>query len=129
VNACSRSPDGAVLATGDDCGRVNLFRFPCPQPLATSSQSIGHSAHVTNVSFSPATEKTKERLLSAGGADQCVFQWKYRYHRDAADDQGSGQVAHGAGAVDEEELPFFNRQKEGEEDGALAVKPFMNAVL
>lgn len=30
VNACSRSPDGNVLATGDDCGRVNLFRFPCP---------------------------------------------------------------------------------------------------
>lgn len=36
VNACARSPDGAVVATGDDCGRVNLFRFPCPEPHATS---------------------------------------------------------------------------------------------
>ena len=30
VNACARSPDGAVVATGDDFGRVNLYRFPCP---------------------------------------------------------------------------------------------------
>ena len=69
VNACARSPDGAVLATGDDCGRVNLFRFPCPQAHATSSQAIGHSAQVTNVGFSQATENTGERLLSSGGAD------------------------------------------------------------
>ena len=53
VNACSRSPDGAVLATADDAGRVNLYRYPCPVENATSCQSIGHSAHVTNVSFSP----------------------------------------------------------------------------
>jgi hypothetical protein len=58
---------------------------------------------VTNVSFSQATESTGERLLSSGGADQCVFQWKYRYHRDAADDQGSGQVAGGAGVSNEEQ--------------------------
>jgi len=73
VNACSRSPDGGVVATGDDAGRVNLYRFPCPQPNATACQSIGHSAHVANVAFS----RDSEHLLSSGGADLCVFQWKY----------------------------------------------------
>jgi microtubule-associated protein-like 6 len=30
INACDRSPEGTVLATADDFGKVKLFRYPCP---------------------------------------------------------------------------------------------------
>ena len=73
VNACARSKDERVVATGDDAGRVNLYRFPCPQPNATACQSVGHSAHVANVAFS----QKSDHLLSCGGADLSIFQWKY----------------------------------------------------
>ena len=34
---------------------------------------VGHSAHVTNVRFSA----DKMRVISTGGADHAVFQWRY----------------------------------------------------
>ena len=34
---------------------------------------MGHSAHVTNVRFSA----DKQRVISTGGADHAVFQWRY----------------------------------------------------
>lgn len=34
---------------------------------------IGHSAHVTNVRFS----HDKNRVISTGGADHAVFQWRF----------------------------------------------------
>ena len=87
VNACSRSPDGGVIATGDDAGRVNLYRFPCPAPSATPCQSIGHSAHVANVAFSLGSP----HLLSSGGADLCIFQWKYNYDEEGKADGGAAR--------------------------------------
>lgn len=51
VNAVDRSPDGQVLATGDDFGFVKLFKFPCPVPKAAFTKFNGHSSHVTNVMF------------------------------------------------------------------------------
>ena len=34
---------------------------------------MGHSAHVTNVRFS----HDKRRVISTGGADHAIFQWRY----------------------------------------------------
>jgi WD40 repeat protein len=51
VNAVDRSPDGQVLATGDDFGFVKLFKFPSPVPKAAFTKFNGHSSHVTNVMF------------------------------------------------------------------------------
>jgi microtubule-associated protein-like 6 len=34
INAVDRSPDGKVLATGDDFGLVKLFKYPSPVPKA-----------------------------------------------------------------------------------------------
>ena len=84
VNACARSPEGAILATGDDFGKVNLYRYPCPQRSQHVS-AIGHSSHVTNVCFVESAKKDKNeiRVVSTGGADLCVFQWKYEYDYDA----------------------------------------------
>lgn len=32
VNACSRSNNESYLATADDFGKVNLYKYPCCQP-------------------------------------------------------------------------------------------------
>ena len=55
VNACARSPDGTVLATGDDFGLVKLFSYPCPIEKAAFKKSNGHSSHVTNIVFTKNT--------------------------------------------------------------------------
>ena len=34
---------------------------------------VGHSSHVTNVRFS----KDKTRILTIGGADHAIFQWRF----------------------------------------------------
>jgi len=47
------SPDKEVIATADDFGKVNLYRYPCPKPESLYSSFLGHSAHVTNIKFTP----------------------------------------------------------------------------
>ena len=52
INACERSPDGTVLATGDDFRMVKLFKYPCPVEEGAYQKYSGHSEHITNVGFS-----------------------------------------------------------------------------
>lgn len=51
INALDRSPQGTVLATGDDSSKVKLFRWPAPLKDSESHSYNGHSSHVTNVRF------------------------------------------------------------------------------
>ena len=56
-------------------------------PAAKFRKYVGHSAHVTNVRFS----HDKVRVLTTGGADHAVFQWKYLPEGVSADeDSGHG---------------------------------------
>lgn len=71
INAVCRSFDGNILATSDDFGMVNLFRFPCDNH-SKHREFEGHSAHVTNVRFTAHDS----HLISAGGNDRFLFQWK-----------------------------------------------------
>jgi len=75
INMVARSPDASVLASADDFGMVKLFRFPCPVNEAAFKQYNGHSSHVTNVAFS--SSQGQQYLVSTGGEDKCIFQWKY----------------------------------------------------
>jgi microtubule-associated protein-like 1/2 len=78
INIVCASPDEQNVVTGDDYGRVNMYRWPCTQPDALYSTYLGHSSKVTNMTF--AKKDTKDRsyaLLTTGGSDLCVFQWKY----------------------------------------------------
>uniref|UniRef100_A0A8C4WPF9 EMAP like 2 n=1 Tax=Gopherus evgoodei TaxID=1825980 RepID=A0A8C4WPF9_9SAUR len=72
INAVCRSHDGKLLASADDFGKVHLFSYPCCQPRAPSHAAGGHSSHVTNVAFLP----DDSRLLSTGGTDTSVLQWR-----------------------------------------------------
>lgn len=75
INAAARSPDGTVTATADDFGMVKLFRSPCPVEKAAFQQYNGHSSHVTNVDFTKGV--SEGYLMSTGGEDKSVFQWKF----------------------------------------------------
>nr|XP_039259121.1 echinoderm microtubule-associated protein-like 2 isoform X2 [Styela clava] len=72
VNAVCRSHDTAYLASGDDFGKVHLYKYPCNKPRAPSSKHSGHSSHVTCVRFL-GDDST---LLSTGGQDCGIMQWK-----------------------------------------------------
>ncbi|KAJ8309286.1 hypothetical protein KUTeg_014160 [Tegillarca granosa] len=71
VNGCDRSHNQQLIASADDFGKVNLYRYPCSQPKATGHALRGHSSHVTNVAFLADDSK----LISAGGGDMTVLQW------------------------------------------------------
>jgi len=61
-----------VVASGDDTGHVNLYKYPILEEEPKCDQYTGHSAHVTNTRFS----SDGKLLFSSGGGDLAVFQWK-----------------------------------------------------
>lgn len=72
VNSVDRSKGKQLVATGDDFGNVNLYRYPCVSEKAKPRIVQGHSAHVMNVRF--LSDDT--RLISVGGRDASTMQWK-----------------------------------------------------
>ncbi|KAJ8309461.1 hypothetical protein KUTeg_014335 [Tegillarca granosa] len=73
INATDAHYKAEVIVTGDDFGLVKLFKFPSLKKGAKFRKYVGHSAHVTNVRFS----HDKMRVISTGGADHAVFQWRF----------------------------------------------------
>jgi len=84
VNCCEISGNNSftddtiehkAIASGDDSGRVSLFKFPSlitPKNGKGVKEYFAHSAHVTNVRWA----EDDSYLFSAGGGDLAVFQWK-----------------------------------------------------
>ena len=82
VNTVDRSKSRNLVVTGEDTFEVRLFRFPClrigewgadNRKNAKGKTSKGHMSHVMQVRFS----KRDEVVLSAGGIDCCIFQWRH----------------------------------------------------
>eukprot|EP00471_Norrisiella_sphaerica_P009861 CAMPEP_0184503480 /NCGR_PEP_ID=MMETSP0113_2-20130426/51916_1 /TAXON_ID=91329 /ORGANISM="Norrisiella sphaerica, Strain BC52" /LENGTH=84 /DNA_ID=CAMNT_0026892983 /DNA_START=945 /DNA_END=1196 /DNA_ORIENTATION=+ len=61
-----------LVATGDDHGNVNLFRCPVLEKPNKQRRLLGHSACDTSVCFT----KDGGHLVSAGGGDKSVVQWR-----------------------------------------------------
>ncbi|KAI3380118.1 hypothetical protein SNEBB_001204 [Seison nebaliae] len=72
INAADGSYEQHFIATGDDNGYVKLFRFPTTVKGSKYKRYLGHSAHVTNIRFMMDCT----HLISVGGADHAIFQWK-----------------------------------------------------
>uniref|UniRef100_A0A7S1XVQ1 Calmodulin n=1 Tax=Phaeomonas parva TaxID=124430 RepID=A0A7S1XVQ1_9STRA len=72
VQTVSVNNTGDVLAIGDDAHRVMLFKYPCLPGAQPSAPALGHMAKVTCVRFTC----DDQWLLSAGGKDAAVFQWR-----------------------------------------------------
>ncbi|PNI66240.1 EML6 isoform 4 [Pan troglodytes] len=73
INSVDANYNSSVLVSGDDFGLVKLFKFPCLKRGAKFRKYVGHSAHVTNVRWS----HDFQWVLSTGGADHSVFQWRF----------------------------------------------------
>ncbi|KAM9718382.1 echinoderm microtubule-associated protein-like 3 isoform 1-T1 [Menidia menidia] len=72
INALCRSHSERVVAVADDFCKVHLFQYPCPKLKAPSHKYEGHGSHVTNVCFT----HSDSHLLSMGGKDTCILQWR-----------------------------------------------------
>ena len=73
VNALHVSHSGTVVATGDDFGKVNLYRYPAIVKEAEHRAARGHSSHVTNVRFLASDAA----VVSTGGGEMSVLQWRF----------------------------------------------------
>lgn len=141
INSVDRSPDGTVCATADDFGFVKLFKFPSPVEKASFQQYIGHSSHVTKVRF----HKKISYLISTGGNDKAVFQWKFKLDEEAANEGGDDSDGSELGdefktakfegdqsipppPKDEDEGGLFASEDVGGGDERLAVLPFKGEV-
>jgi WD40 repeat protein/Ca2+-binding EF-hand superfamily protein len=98
VNAIDTSSSRTLIASADDFGKVKLFRYPCIAKGSRYREYRGHSAHVTNVRFS----NSDSHVLTVGGSDRCVFQWKVDGDAnaesdaeavDADDEEGANDIA------------------------------------
>lgn len=67
INAVSMSPDGTLLASGDERGIVRVWEFPAGRSKAILE---GHAGSVLSLSFAPDTV-----LLASGGEDGVVRFW------------------------------------------------------
>lgn len=82
INAADRSPSGKLLAVADDFGKIKVFRYPCTQEGAQCNLYSGHSSHVTSARWASLHQDVRTKvlgddyLISVGGNDKCVFQWK-----------------------------------------------------
>uniref|UniRef100_A0A182ITF5 WD_REPEATS_REGION domain-containing protein n=1 Tax=Anopheles atroparvus TaxID=41427 RepID=A0A182ITF5_ANOAO len=72
INSVCKDGEEQFLVSADDFGKIRLFSFPASQPKSLSHSYRGHSSHVTAVQFM----HDGVRLLSAGGLDTSVLQWR-----------------------------------------------------
>ena len=128
INATARSHSGHLLATSDDMGQVHLFRYPVIHKDAAYLSYTGHSSHVTNVRWSAADET----LISCGGADKCVFQWKHVMN-EAAGEATEAHEPHihilgdnDLNSAEVTDISLLSGPSGGDESGS--VKPWLGAV-
>lgn len=87
INSVHKAHNSNLLATADDFGKINLFRWPVVVEKQSSKSYTGHSAHVTKVKFT----HDDSYIISIGGDDKCVFVWKTEI---SAEDEEVVEEAH-----------------------------------
>ncbi len=75
VNSVCRANSRNFLATADDFGQVNVYKYPCTVEKAIHASYLGHSSHVTKVKFS-ADDRF---VVTTGGHDKTVLIWENSY--------------------------------------------------
>jgi len=126
INAIDRDKKHRVLVTADDFGKLKLFRYPCAIEKASYKKFIGHSSHVTCVRFT----LNDHYVISTGGNDKSIFQWKYLADEEAAEEHDRYEE------IDEEEnnpdpenevLNFKEDEMEMGDEGS-ASRPYLGEV-
>jgi microtubule-associated protein-like 6 len=78
-NSFRGEDDGQVLVTGDNFGRLKMFRYPCTNVLAIGKKYWAGAQPITRIRFASGDAS----LLTLAGADKSILQW--RHHRDRED--------------------------------------------
>lgn len=72
INGVDVSKDMKLIATSDDFGLLNVYRYPCVNIKHKARSYCGHSEHVVRAVFTP----DGDRLFTIGGYDKAVIQWR-----------------------------------------------------
>lgn len=72
INSVSVSADHSLIATADDFGLLNIYRYPCVSLKHKARSYSGHSEHVVRAVFTPDGQK----IFTIGGYDKAVIQWR-----------------------------------------------------
>ena len=89
-----------VQVSHQDLHGANINRLSFGSSGANFKKYVGHSAHVTNVRFTA----DKHLLVSLGGGDHAIFQWKFipegqgQQHSEVGEENAEPVVAHVGGA-------------------------------
>jgi len=134
INAVCRSRTGHLLATSDDFGKVNVFRYPCNNvpngKVSTSLSYSGHSSHVMNVKWTVGDEY----LISVGGNEKTIMLWKHyvgdsssaKNAIDIDDDDTNTNTNTNTKAIHTDDVSLDFEPTGGDESGC--VKPWLGAV-
>jgi len=75
LNDVTLSDDGLFLAAGDDFGLVRLYKYPAVSNKPEVHKKYkGHSSFVVGVEFC----RNNEYLITCGGNDMAIFQWRLK---------------------------------------------------
>eukprot|EP00964_Phaeocystis_antarctica_P096972 scaffold63181_cov48-Phaeocystis_antarctica.AAC.1 len=86
--AVHRSHDGDVLAAAHARGGVALWRWPANRPGAACKRYLGHAAPPSSVAFT----HDDSLLLTAGGSDLTLLQWRHHTEDGAAADPAASSL-------------------------------------
>ena len=127
INAVDRSNDQSVLAVADEFGAVRLHRWPALSKDAATKTYRGHSSHVRNVKWT----RDDGFLISVGGGDRCVFQWRVRH--PLGEDQVLAKEAGASGDDSDLDIPLEHFDFALSEAGVGAewsvVKPWLGTIV
>jgi echinoderm microtubule-associated protein-like 1/2 len=69
INSIDVSQDQKLIATSDDFGLLNIYRYPCMSVKHKARSYSGHSEHVVRARFTPQAD----RIFTIGGYDKAVI--------------------------------------------------------
>lgn len=72
INGVDVSKDMKLVATADDFGLLNIYRYPVVSLKHKARSYAGHSEHVVRSIFTPDAS----RIFTVGGYDKAVIQWR-----------------------------------------------------
>ena len=118
VSACSRSHSGSLIASVDNFGVLRVYRYPCLDHTAGSSEFKAHGLGTRNVRFAFADQY----VVTVGGEDRIAMQWRVQMDPD-------DEVALVAGEDEEDEDLEEIVDKEDALSEYVAVKPWLGTIV
>jgi microtubule-associated protein-like 6 len=114
VLAVDRSAGKDLVAVGDSFGRLRLYHYPLVDEAASSRTSRAHGPEIRRVLWA----KEDKALLTVGGRDLCVMQWRVGVDRavesgdeGGADEEDVETIAVDGGLMPKDDPPVDPRAK------------------